>query len=197
MKIIRLSVLDSDDLDSLDESILDGSFLTNASRDLDSTGGSSVTSDADTIAVTSSEHGYKIPWPKEFVIPKFSYNTELKLQQGNSDFKKNGTHITTAGIKQDILDRLAEVIYRHKAYPTDLQIEAVAEALVKQHPCLKEQGSHTGYYGWKVSLKFKMGNYRAKLRSLGFAELTANSLKRKDVGDQKPAKTLRNQRGLR
>lgn len=57
VKIIRLSVLDSDDLDSLDESILDGSFLTNASRDLDSTGGSSVTSDADTIAVTSSEHG--------------------------------------------------------------------------------------------------------------------------------------------
>lgn len=83
------------------------------------------------------------------------------------------------------------MIYRHKAYPTDLQIEAVAEALVKQHPCLKEQGSHTGYYGWKVSLKFKMGNYRAKLRSLGFAELTANSLKRKDVGDQKPAKNIK------
>ena len=31
VKIIQLSVLESDDLDSIDESILDGSFLTNAS----------------------------------------------------------------------------------------------------------------------------------------------------------------------
>lgn len=59
VKIIQLSVLDSDDPDSIDESLLDGSFLTNASKDLDSTAGSSVTSDADTISVTSSEHGEK------------------------------------------------------------------------------------------------------------------------------------------
>ena len=59
VKIIQLSVLDSDDLDSIDESLLDGSFSASASKDLDSTAGSSVTSDADTISVTSSEHGEK------------------------------------------------------------------------------------------------------------------------------------------
>ena len=50
-----------------------------------------------------------------------------------------------------------------KAYPTDKEASLVAGALVTKHPCLKEPGSQTGWYGWKNSLKFKMGNYRIKL----------------------------------
>ncbi len=69
LKVIRLSVLDSD-LDSL----LDGSF--NLDKTTESVGetASSIDSDkADTISVTShcnSVDHEKIPWPKEFHIPK-------------------------------------------------------------------------------------------------------------------------------
>uniref|UniRef100_A0A3P8SW13 PB1 domain-containing protein n=1 Tax=Amphiprion percula TaxID=161767 RepID=A0A3P8SW13_AMPPE len=51
-----------------------------------------------------------------------------------------------------------------KAYPSDREVSVVAEALVTKHPCLKEPGSQTGWYGWKNSLKFKIGNYRTKLK---------------------------------
>ncbi len=115
----------------------------------------------------------------------------MKLDKGNQEYAKTGTHLGTSGIKGDILDKLAQEIYRHKAYPTDLQLTTVAEALIKRHPCLKEPGSLTGYYGWKVSLKFKMGNYRSKLHDLGCAELTANSLKRKDNDGKTPAKNIK------
>lgn len=39
--------------------------------------------------------------------------------------------------------------------------------LINKHPCLKEQGSPDGCSSWKHSLKFKMGNYRTKLRKAG------------------------------
>ncbi|XP_048861283.1 uncharacterized protein LOC125730418 [Brienomyrus brachyistius] len=54
----------------------------------------------------------------------------------------------------------------------------VAEALVLKYPCLKEAGSETGWNGWKNSLKFKMGNYRSKMRRAGCSEITVNAGKR-------------------
>ena len=153
----------------------------------------------DIISVSPSTSGEssitfeKIPWPKEFVIPDFRFNTALKLQKGDQEYKEKRKPINTTGIKSDILAKCAEAIFKHKAYPTEDKIESVAAALVKKHPCLKEPGSSVGYYGWNHSLTFKMGNYRSKLQALGCAELTVNSLKRKETGElSAPAKKSRN-----
>lgn len=80
--------------------------------------------------------------------------------------------------KHDILETLAAKMHSFKAYPNDREFSMVAKALVTKHPCLKEPGSQTGWYGWKNSLKFKMGNYRTKLSRAGFHEIAVNSGKR-------------------
>lgn len=93
-------------------------------------------------------------------IPKFSYDVEMQLQSANQDFVSNGVLLTPGHkLKSDILDSLAQEIIKFKAYPSNMEIESVAEALIKAHPCLKEQGSFSGFYGWKISLKYKMANY--------------------------------------
>lgn len=58
-------------------------------------------------------------------------------------------------------------------------MDDVAQALTLKYPCLKEQGSVTGYYGWKISLKYKMANYRTELRKVGCSELSIISVKEK------------------
>lgn len=79
-------------------------------------------------------------------------------------------------LKTAILDSLA-----------DNEFEDVAEALVSSHPCLKEPGSATGYGGWKVSLKYKLANYRRKLRQLGCREVELKSLINKPADKCSPA----------
>lgn len=54
----------------------------------------------------------------------------------------------------------------------------LAEALVRKHPCLKEPESDSGWNGWENSIKFKMGNYRTKMRRAGCQEVTENAGKR-------------------
>ncbi|XP_065131505.1 uncharacterized protein [Paramisgurnus dabryanus] len=81
-------------------------------------------------------------------------------------------------MKIEILEKLAENIYSYKAYPGNEEIESVAAALIEKHPCLKEPSSTSGWYGWKISLKFKMGNYRQKLRDAGCQELKVNCERR-------------------
>lgn len=82
-------------------------------------------------------------------------------------------------------------LYTHTAYPSSAQINDVAEALVKKYPCLKEPGSFSGYYGWQQSIKYKMANYRTKLRGYGVPEVMCNALKRKSPADQKSAKSIK------
>ncbi|XP_041835725.1 uncharacterized protein LOC121636350 [Melanotaenia boesemani] len=77
------------------------------------------------------------------------------------------------------IESLASQIIKYEAYPSSADFDAVSEALVKKHLCLKEQGSVSGFYGWKISLKYKMANYRTKLRNIGCSELNLNSFKRK------------------
>lgn len=55
------------------------------------------------------------------------------------------------------------------------EIAMAAEALVAKHPCLKEAGSETGWNVWKNSIKFKMGNFRNKMRRAGCQEVTVNA----------------------
>lgn len=119
-------------------------------------------------------------WPRgDFPIPQFSYDVELRLRQGNDEFEKSGKGVKlTRDQKHDILEKLGSTMYDFKAYPDDKQIGKVAEALVTKHPCLKEQGSDTGWNGWKTSLKFKMGNLRNKMRKIGCLEVAVNAGKR-------------------
>lgn len=120
------------------------------------------------------------PWPLVFPIPRFSYDSEIILQQANAEYHANGTRLSPSPkLKSHILESLAEEIIKCKAYPTDVDLNAVAEALINKHPCLREQGSYNGCYGWKISLKYKMANFRTKLRSVGCSEVSINSLKNK------------------
>ena len=91
----------------------------------------------------------------------------------------------------DILRNLAEAIFEYTAYPSSAQLSQVAEALVKKHPCLKEPGSFNGCYGWIQRLKYKMNNFRSKLRGTGCPEIVVNSLKRKVSHEQTPAKNVK------
>ncbi|CAB1421535.1 unnamed protein product [Pleuronectes platessa] len=134
------------------------------------------------------------PWPKQFPIPQFAYETEMYLERANEDYTKNGTLLTTSKVKTDILEKLAGTIYTYRAYPSSAQISDVAEVLVKKYPCLKEPGSFSGYYGWQQSIKYKMANYRTKLQSYGVPEVMCNALKRKSPADQKSAKGVKKPR---
>lgn len=130
-------------------------------------------------------------WPLKFDIPTFPYDIEKKLQKGNELYQEEGTLLPQGSInKSAILEKLAETIYGYKAYPTDMQLSQVASALVEVHPCLREPHGG-GFYGWKTSLKYKMGNYRTKLRGSGVTELTINSLERKRMGAKKSAKDVK------
>ncbi|XP_071327495.1 uncharacterized protein [Trachinotus anak] len=118
-------------------------------------------------------------WPAHFPIPTFSYDVELRLRQGNDAFRESGALLSISrDMKSEILLKLAETMYSFMTYPTLEHFECVAKALVEKHPCLAEPGSTSGWYGWKHSLKFKMGNYRQKLKGVGCRELEVNSEKR-------------------
>ncbi|KAG7511574.1 hypothetical protein JOB18_003500 [Solea senegalensis] len=130
-------------------------------------------------------------WPREFIIHRFSYGVEVQLQRGNETFRKNGTRLKiTPGLKSDILQKLAEEIFEYTAYPQNHQIDDVAGALINKFPCLREL-SATGYYSWMISLKYKMANYRTKMRSIGCPEVTVNALKNKSSDECFPAKNVK------
>ncbi|KAK0133585.1 hypothetical protein N1851_030912 [Merluccius polli] len=133
-------------------------------------------------------------WPAEFLIPRFSANTEILLQSGNEKFSCSGNVFGTndlISLLPDILGNLAETIFEYTAYPSSANLSQVAGALVKKHPCLKEPGSFNECYGWIQRLKYKMNNFRCKLRGTGCPEIVVNSLKRKASHEQTPAKNVK------
>ncbi|GAA6221199.1 uncharacterized protein LOC102079676 [Lates japonicus] len=187
------------DVDSSFSSMTDGSL--HLSDDVGSSVSSHDTLPVDTCACPSSP-GLMTEglaqrskgWPLDFAIPRFSSSTEILLQSGNENFSCSGALFGTKdliSLLPDILGRLAEVIFEYTAYPSSAQISEVAEALVKKHPCLKEPGSFNGCYGWIQRLKYKMSNFRAKLRGIGYPEIVVNSLKRKPAHEQAPAKNVK------
>ncbi|XP_053296317.1 sterile alpha motif domain-containing protein 3 [Pleuronectes platessa] len=136
-------------------------------------------SQADTDILSNSSLDRSFQWPEIFEIPKFSVDVEYRLRQGNLLYLRDATYLKmTKELKHDILEKLAETMYAFKAYPTKREFEDVAKALVLTHPCLKESGSSSCYDGWKNCLKFKMGNYRTKMRQLGRLDVTVNGGKR-------------------
>lgn len=118
-------------------------------------------------------------WPDAFPVPTFSYEVEHVLEKGNRVFEASGQLVKlTRSQKHNVLESMAETIHSFKPYPSDRELGKAAEALITVHPCLKELGSKCGWYGWKVSLGFKMGNYRQKLARSGCAEVSINAGKR-------------------
>ena len=129
------------------------------------------------------------PWPDTFEIPYFPVDIEYRLRQGNLLYMRDKTYLQVPrDMKHEILEKLAETIYSFKAYPCDEEFNDVATALIQRHPCLTEPGSSNGCTGWKNSLKFKMGNYRTKLRRAGCTDVAVNDGKRKDQTPQRSVK---------
>lgn len=116
------------------------------------------TDDTLLLSSPSSNHSSRTEqWPKEFLIPSFSYDTEVQLERGNAAFKANGTRLTISPrVKSDILEKVSDQIYKYKAYPKTSDFCEVSEALIKKHPCLAEPGSWNGCYGWTQRLKTRV-----------------------------------------
>ncbi|ROI42828.1 hypothetical protein DPX16_7105 [Anabarilius grahami] len=94
-------------------------------------------------------------------------------------------------LRSDILEGMAEEIFRYAAYPSDSQLDQAAEALINAHPCLREKGTRTGHEGWKHYLKIKMAYFRSKLSKIGHPEITVNSLRNKRKGQGKAASNIK------
>lgn len=152
-------------------------------------------STASTIILSSPESTSSLrseSWPAQFEIPTFSFDTELILQAANEAYRKDGTLLNNPAVKSNILDKLADSIFVYTAYPSQAQREQVAEALVAKHPSLRDPVSFNGLYSWHNSLKYKLGNYRAKVRHLGLPELNVNSRKKKLAADSStPGRNLK------
>uniref|UniRef100_A0A3P9HSY4 PB1 domain-containing protein n=1 Tax=Oryzias latipes TaxID=8090 RepID=A0A3P9HSY4_ORYLA len=152
-------------------------------QDQPSSNSSGTSFDTDILSSPESTSARSSGWPLFFHVPQFSYDTELQLSRANNAFKESGTLLNPdPKLKSSILDGLTQEMVKYKVYLSDREFEDVAEALILAHPCLKEPGSITGYGGWKISLKYKLANYRMKLRRLGCPEVTVNALSSKRDG---------------
>uniref|UniRef100_A0A9J7X5X1 Sterile alpha motif domain-containing 3-like n=1 Tax=Cyprinus carpio carpio TaxID=630221 RepID=A0A9J7X5X1_CYPCA len=173
LKVIFLT--SSTSIPTSSSEINETSSVSSCDTDLISSPQSSVLSTPESVSSVRSQ-----AWPESFPIPQFSFDAEMQLQKAQLAYQTDGTVLSpNAKLKSDILDALASEIIKFKAYPSSADLDDVASALVRKHPCLKEKGSASGYYGWKISLKYKMANYRTKLRNIGCSELNINSHKRK------------------
>lgn len=131
--------------------------------------------------------------PDPFIIPDFSQDVEYKLRIANDAYANDGgVMVVSKSVKSEILDRLADCIAKITPYPTKNNIESVAKALVVKHPCLRDPGSGQGWYCWKFSLVFKMGNYRQSMMAAGCPEVVVNKRKR---GNEKSKSLKKSRKG--
>ncbi|XP_042586781.1 uncharacterized protein LOC109096253 [Cyprinus carpio] len=153
------------------------------------------TADTEILSTVGASPSLRQRWPDFFDIPNFSVDVEYRLRQADLAFMKDETRMTLPrDMKHDILEKLAETMYRFKAYPDDDNFSSVAKALISKYPCLTEPGPH-GWYGWKNSLKFKMANYRTKLRKAGCEDVAINGGKRSKEGESSSKNLKRPKRG--
>ncbi len=152
----------------------------------------SSTADTEILSVASndhSSHSQRTAWPETFEIPTFPVDVEYRLRQANLQYMQDQTYLkVSAELKHDILEKLSETMYSFKAYPDKENFEEVAAALIKKHPCLTQPGSFKGWNGWYNSLRWKMGNYRSKLRRAGCLEVSINGGKRRGQQPQRNIK---------
>ena len=122
--------------DSLTAQVLKESFDSSCAESLE---GNSST--ASTVMLSSPENPSSLhfeSWPAQFEIPPFSFDTELILQAANEVYRKEGALFKNPAVKSNILDKLADSIFVHTAYPSQAQRVQAAEALVAKHPCLRD-----------------------------------------------------------
>ncbi|KAJ8359217.1 hypothetical protein SKAU_G00157420 [Synaphobranchus kaupii] len=198
VKMVRKEPMIALDLCPLDESGLSSALSSVDTYPVDD--GEVDTSPSDDGASSGSQDSILLPvscrsapWPVPFQVPEFSRNVELILAEASKTYHASGTHFRDASVKSAIMQDLAKAMFSYSAYPSSLQMASVAEALVERFPCLKEPGSFAGMYGWQQRLKYKMHNYRAKLKSrkYTFPEIEVNTLKRKQLTDAAPAKNVK------
>ena len=166
--VLTLSPVEMSDVESFQPSSAETSF----------------SSGSDTVLLSSSDESgssRSMPWPLKFEIPDFPYDVNIALEAATKAYEKDGTFLNNPRVTSSILEKLAEVFFGFISYPNSVQILAVVEALVGKYPCLKEPGSFNGLYGWQQRIKYKLGNYRAKLRGseIDIPELEVNTLKRR------------------
>ncbi len=112
-------------------------------------------------------------WLDCFPVPPFSYEVACALEEGNTAFERSGKMLKlTRSQKHNILENTTETMQSFNLYPNDREVGNAAEALVTALLCLREHGSESGWYGWKVCLKFKMENYHTKLARSGSVEVS-------------------------
>lgn len=141
-----------------------GNLLSSSSLHKDSSSDYSGDS-TDTIILDPVPESRISSWPPIFIVPNFSYFAEIQLQRANADFRADGNLlIPPPKLRMDILEGMAEQIFKYTAYPSDSQIEEAAEVLVHVHPCLRQRGTCSGHEGWKQYLKTKIANFRTKLQ---------------------------------
>ncbi|XP_063748727.1 uncharacterized protein LOC134870473 [Eleginops maclovinus] len=180
LKVFQKQVPESsNDLDTSNDDLLSDSTLDTASLPSTSSGES-----------TPKRSGYL---PDPFIIPKFPTDTELRLQRGNEAYFRDGSLLEVSrSMSSDILDTLAEALFEIKTHPSVEECVVVAKALVGKFPCLKEPGSPCGWFAWKYSIFYKMGNFRQQLRIAGSVELSVH--KRSASGDsRRPKKAMRSE----
>ncbi|XP_050950020.1 uncharacterized protein LOC127153084 [Labeo rohita] len=118
----------------------------------------------------------------------------MVLKKGMEAYKKDGSLLNVQTVKRDVNEHLVKAIHTYTSYPSGIQVASVAEALIRKYPCLKEPGSFSGFYGWQMSLKYKMADYRRRLSKFGFPEVACNTLQKKNPEDRKPAKNVKKPR---
>ncbi|KAI4880492.1 hypothetical protein NFI96_000637 [Prochilodus magdalenae] len=120
---------------------LESVFLTLSSASTMSSGTLSSASSSDTEIVPRSELTLREQWPSTFEVPSFSVDIEYRLRQGNQIYMRDGKLMSVSrDMKHDILQKLAEEMYKYSAYPQDEHFTEVAKALISKHPCLAEPG---------------------------------------------------------
>ncbi|KAL0191994.1 hypothetical protein M9458_010290, partial [Cirrhinus mrigala] len=118
----------------------------------------------------------------------------MVLKKGMGAYKKDGSLLNVQTVKRDVNEHLVKAIHTYTSYPSGIQVASVAEALIQKYPCLKELGSFSGFYGWQMSLKYKMADYRRRLSKFGFPEVACNTLQKKNPEDRKLAKNVKKPR---
>lgn len=119
----------------------------------------------------------------------FSYDVDLALEAGKQASGNDGTLLNNPRVTSSILEKLAETIFGFTACSTGVQILAIL-AYVEKYPCLN---------GWQQRIKYKMGNYRAKLRGrqLAIPELEVNTLERQRSSEEGSLKGFKRPKKLK
>lgn len=105
----------------------------------------------------------------------------MVLKKGMEAYKKDGILLNVQTVKWNINEHLVKAIHTYTSYLSGIQVIIVAEALSQKYPCLKEPGSFSGFYGWQMSLKYKMADYRKRPSKFGFPKVACNTLQRHEV----------------